>query len=82
MADGNKTNIPLEPFVLGASSSSVVTPSQIPLLMNNVSAAMLSKFMPTMSAVPAVPSQAVAVIPGASQLPVIDGGASGFDIFL
>eukprot|EP00795_Rhopilema_esculentum_P007430 gene7430-13192_t len=80
MGDEIKTNLPIQQFVITSTvTSTVVSQNQLPLLVNNASAAVLSKFLPTMSAVPAVPvgtNSAVAVIPagGAQQLPILDGG--------
>ena len=91
MGDEIKTNLPIQQFVITSSvTSSVVSQNQLPLFVNNASAAVLSKFLPAMSAVPAVPvgtNPAVAVIPaaGAQQLPILDGmcsvGMSKFYIF-
>ena len=83
MGDESKVNIPVQQYVIPPNvTSSIGTPSQVPLLVNNVSAAMLGKFMPSMSAVVSgtVGSQPVAVIPAAvsSQIPVVDGSTSMF----
>jgi len=81
MGDENKINIPLQQYGMPSSSSStIVTPSQVPLLVNNVNATVLGKFIPSMNAVASGPvgSQQVAVIPAAvsSQIPIVDGSNS------
>ena len=81
MGDESKINIPLQQYVISSCGNSTVgTPSQVPLFVNNVNATMLGKFMPSINAVTPGPvgGQQVAVIPAAvsSQIPVVDGSTS------
>ncbi len=73
--EDDKTTVPLQTYVVPPSS--IVPQPHVPLVVSNVSGAVIGKFVSGINGVPGA-SQTVAVIPasGTPQLPIFDGSAT------